>query len=113
AWLEEELGRPGHLLAAQAVAPAAAAEALATLGAVRAAQSGYGRLASQTYIVSMTRAPADLLEVLVLAREAGLADLGGEAPRSAIEVVPLFEEIDELRACGRVLARTWASRPYR
>src|SRR5204863_1395690 len=77
AWLEEELSRPGHLLAAQSVPPTAAVEALATLGAVRAAQAGYGRLSSQTYIVSMTRAPADLLEVLVLAREAGLADLGG------------------------------------
>jgi phosphoenolpyruvate carboxylase len=113
AWLEEELGRPGHLLAAQSVPPAAAAEVLATLGTVRAAQAGYGRLASQTYIVSMTRAPADLLEVLVLAREAGLADLAGAEPRSALEVVPLFEEIEELRGCGAVLARTWASRPYR
>ncbi|HEY3110690.1 MAG TPA: phosphoenolpyruvate carboxylase [Chloroflexota bacterium] len=113
AWLEEELARPGHLLAAQAVPPAAAAEVLATLAAVRAAQAGYGRLASQTYIVSMTRAPADLLEVLLLAREAGLAELAGSAPRSAIEVVPLFEEIEELRGCGRVLARVWASPVYR
>jgi len=103
-WLEQELARPGGLFAAGSVPPAAAADVLATLGALRAAQAGYGQLACQTWIVSMTRAPADVLEVLLLAREAGIQHL---------EVVPLFEEIDELHECGRVLARLWASPTYR
>ncbi|HZQ97374.1 MAG TPA: phosphoenolpyruvate carboxylase [Chloroflexota bacterium] len=113
-WLEEELARPGMLVAAGAVPPEAAAEVLATLAAVRAAQAGYGAEAARTYIVSMSRAPADVLEILLLAREAGLFAWRDDGTvRSAIHVVPLFETIGELRASGEILARLCRSRTYR
>jgi phosphoenolpyruvate carboxylase len=106
ACLEDELGRRGRLVALGAVPPDAAAEPLAVLGAVRAAQAGYGAEAAQTYVVSMSRAPADLLEVLLLAREAGLAP-------GSLQVVPLFETIEELAGCGEIVARLLASPAYR
>jgi phosphoenolpyruvate carboxylase len=70
-----------------------------------------GPTGSQTCVVSMSRAPSDALAVLLLAREAGLVDLGSGSSR--IDVVPLFETISELRDCGHILARMLASPPYR
>ncbi|MDQ6769936.1 MAG: phosphoenolpyruvate carboxylase [Gemmatimonadota bacterium] len=67
-----------------------------TFRAVETIQDEAGEAAACTYIVSMTRSPDDLLRVLVLAREAGLVDLSGKKPRSRIDVVPLFETLDDL-----------------
>jgi phosphoenolpyruvate carboxylase len=79
-------------------------ETLDTFHAMADVQAQGGPAACATYIVSMSRAPSDLLAVLFLAREAGLfAWDGGEAAHCALDVVPLFEEIEELRACGEVL----------
>ena len=65
----------------------------------------------QSYIVSMTRGADDLLAPAVLAREAGLVDLGAGVAR--LGFVPLFETIDDLRAAGRVLRELLAVEPYR
>ena len=65
----------------------------------------------QSYIVSMTRGADDLLAPAVLAREAGLLDLGAGVAR--LGFVPLFETIDDLRAAGRVLRELLAVEPYR
>jgi phosphoenolpyruvate carboxylase len=47
-------------------------------------------------IVSMTRQLSDLLGVFLLAREAGLMEHGEEGSWCALEVVPLFETMDDL-----------------
>lgn len=47
-------------------------------------------------IVSMTRQLSDLLGVFLLAREAGLMDHDEEGSWCALEVVPLFETMDDL-----------------
>ena len=65
----------------------------------------------ESYIVSMTRSVDDLLAPAVLAREAGLLDLGVGVAR--LGFVPLFETIDDLRAAGRVLRELLAVEPYR
>src|SRR5512141_2997981 len=67
-----------------------------TFAAISTIQEETGPEAVSTYIVSMTRNSADLLRVLLLAREAGLVDLTGETPRSTIDVVPLFETLGDL-----------------
>jgi phosphoenolpyruvate carboxylase len=84
-------------------------EVLDTFGAVADVQRLNGASGSQTYVVSMSHAPSDALAVLLLARQAGLLD--GDTCR--LDVVPLFETIDELRSCGAILAKMLASRPYR
>jgi phosphoenolpyruvate carboxylase len=70
--------------------------AIATFRAVETIQDEAGEAAASTYIVSMTRSPEDMLRVLLLAREAGLVDLSGRKPTSRIDVVPLFETLDDL-----------------
>lgn len=67
-----------------------------TFRAIGTIQSESGELAASTYIVSMTQSPDDLLRVLVLAREAGLVDLSAGKPTSRLDVVPLFETLDDL-----------------
>lgn len=88
---------------------------LDTFQAIADVQALGGSSACATYVISMCRAPSDALAVLLLAREAGLfAWDGGAAPATChLDVAPLFEEIQELRACGDVLARLLASPPYR
>ena len=65
----------------------------------------------QSYIVSMTRGVDDVLAPAVLAREAGLVDLGAGVAR--LGFVPLFETIDDLRSCGPVLRELLEVAPYR
>ena len=50
----------------------------------------------------MTAAPSDVLEVALLLKEAGLL-VPGEEPSCALNIVPLFETIEDLRRCGGVL----------
>jgi len=68
-------------------------------------QSIYGRESLGPFIISMTRGPADLLSVLLLARWAG-----GEA---ALQIVPLFETLDDLDAAPRILEELFALPVYR
>ena len=65
------------------------------------------------YVVSMTHAASDLLEVLLLAREAGLAEWQEGGWRCPLDVVPLFETIDDLEAAGRRLDELFALAAYR
>src|SRR5216110_2951092 len=71
-------------------------EALRVFRAMRAIQDEIGQAAASTYIVSRTRSADDLLRVLLLAREGGLVDLSREPPLSRIDIVPLFETLEDL-----------------
>jgi phosphoenolpyruvate carboxylase len=55
---------------------------------VRRAHERTGPRAIESYVVSMTRGPSDLLSVLLMARDAGVAD--------RLDVVPLFETVADL-----------------
>ncbi len=57
------------------------------------------------FIISMTRGPADVLTVLVLARWAGC--------EQGLQIVPLFETLDDLDAAPRILADLFALDAYR
>ena len=79
-------------------------EAANTLGGFRAiaeAKARYGEQVIESYIVSMTETPADVLEAAVLAREAGLVDLRRGV--ASIGFVPLVETIDDLANAGPLL----------
>ncbi len=64
------------------------------------AQAIYGRASLGPFIISMTRGPADLLTVLLLARWAGGAD--------GLQIVPLFETLGDLDAAPRTLEALFA-----
>ncbi len=88
-----------------------AADTLETMRAIREAQDRYGHDVIESYIVSETRGPHDILAAMVIAREAGLIDTHVGVAR--IGFVPLFETIDEVRAAASLMEAMLALEPYR
>ena len=91
------------------------AELLAVFRAARELQEEFGADAVGAYIVSMTAGVSDVLAPLFLAKEEGLFDPGDaeRPPASAIDVVPLFETIDDLRHCADLMRRLVRTPLYR
>jgi phosphoenolpyruvate carboxylase len=83
---------------------------------IRRAHRTLGVDAVQAYIVSMTHGASDLLEVLLLAKEAGLFLIQyrgrKRAAKSAIDVVPLFETIDDLRRAESLMDSLYTNPVY-
>jgi phosphoenolpyruvate carboxylase len=86
-------------------------ETIETFRTVCAALSGTHRGAIETYIVSGTEGAADLLEVLLLMKEASLARAGGE--EAALRIVPLFESGAALAGAPETMDRLLALPEYR
>jgi phosphoenolpyruvate carboxylase len=72
---------------------------LETFDAVGRARRELGPAACERYVVSFTREPSDLLEVLFLARAAGLAP-------DEVRPIPLLEQLEDLERAGSIAART-------
>ena len=85
---------------------------LDTLRVMRTVQEETGAAAAETYVVSMTTSPDDLLRVLLLAREVGLVDLAADPPLSRIDVVPLFETLGDLERAPGVMRALFADAAY-
>ncbi|HEY6353598.1 MAG TPA: phosphoenolpyruvate carboxylase, partial [Burkholderiaceae bacterium] len=82
---------------------------LAVFEAARDALRAYGTGALRHYIISHTEAVSDLLEVLLLLKEVGLASgMLGEDLKSALIVVPLFETIGDLRQAAGIMRAYYA-----
>ncbi len=84
---------------------------IGTFHAIAEAKARYGDQVIESYVVSMTETPADVLEVAVLAREAGLIDLRRGV--ASIGIVPLVETIDDLANAGPLLEGLFADPHYR
>lgn len=111
ALLRRELAGPRPLLPPAARLSEEAAETLSVLRVVADAKAAEPD-AVQAYVVSMTHAASDLLEVLLLMKEVGLFRVvpGGSvlSAESALDVVPLLETIDDLRRGPQLLAELFA-----
>ncbi len=69
----------------------------------------YGEAALGAYIISKTASLSDILEPVVLLKQAGLVTCG-EGARSAVRIAPLLETIADLEA-GPDLLRRWLALP--
>jgi len=76
---------------------------LAVFEAAATLQRRYGRAALRHYIISHTEAVSDLLEVLVLLKEAGLVRGVAGAAVTDLIVVPLFETIGDLQQAAPIM----------
>lgn len=86
-------------------------ETAGELAIIHAAADIRARLGSDAicqWIISMAQTLSDLLEVHVLAREAGLWRSGDDAGASNLMVVPLFETIADLDKAPAIMARYFA-----
>jgi phosphoenolpyruvate carboxylase len=82
-----------------------------TFGAIRWALDELGPRAVESYIISMTQDADDVFAAVVLAREAGLVDLGSGVAR--IGFVPLLETVEELEQTEVILDALFADASYR
>ena len=83
------------------------ASELAIAHAAAEAHARYGAAVITTYIISKAASVSDLLEVMILLKEAGLYR-PGDPPACAIMVVPLFETIEDLERGPDVMAAYFA-----
>jgi phosphoenolpyruvate carboxylase len=117
ALLSRELAGHRPLAAWRSPLPDPAGEVMAVFEAARDAAEVFGPEAVQTYIVSMTQGVDDILAVAVLARESGLIDLrpegNGSPDTAALDLVPLFETVAELRRAGELLDELLREPSYR
>ena len=88
-------------------------ETMGELGVFRAAAEAHAKYGAQAIpqcIISMCKGVSDLLEVAVLLKEVGLV---GPSGRSAINIVPLFETIEDLQNSARIMDRILSMHDYR
>ena len=102
-FLQQELQSPRPFTTDLSQAGPEARQAVATLQRVRKHIQHYGYEGIGSFIVSMTRQTSDLLVVYLLAREAGLVELTQHGWFCPVQVVPLFETIDDLIRSDEIL----------
>lgn len=69
--------------------------------------------AIDTFIISNTNDACNVLEILFLAKEAGLCSLSGDGKlRSRLNIVPLFESISALRGADVVMEKLFTNNNY-
>jgi phosphoenolpyruvate carboxylase len=94
-WLVSELKTRRPLIPAEMPFSSKTCESINTFKILRRLQQEFGLEMCHTYIISMSNDVSDVLEVLLLAKEAGLYDPATGV--SYIRIVPLFETVDDLR----------------
>ncbi len=79
-------------------------EMLKVFQMIKQAHNEFGERSIEVYLISMTEAASDLLEVLVLAKEAGIYRLHADGKvESHLNVAPLLETVDDLVAGPEIL----------
>ncbi|NWJ47436.1 MAG: phosphoenolpyruvate carboxylase [Chloroflexi bacterium] len=113
--LERELGDPRPLVIPDADYSSDTQEVLETLRVMRRMQLEVNREVCENYVISFTNQPSDVLTLLLLAKEGGLARLD---PTSAtidcdLHIVPLFESIEDLRRAPDIMRQLFKTSLYR
>ncbi len=111
ALLREELENRRPLASPLTPLDGQAAVTFETFNTIRQAHERFGPGVIESYIISMTRDVDDVLAAAVLARDAGLVDLHGGS--ASLDIVPLFETIEELRRAGDLLDAMLSVPAYR
>src|SRR5690606_34406295 len=98
------LSSPRPLVPAWAELSEETEKALGSLRVLREQRERFGEGAVGATIVSFTNAPSDVLEALVIAKEAGIPD---------IDATPLFETLEDLERAPDVMRRLYELPAYR
>jgi phosphoenolpyruvate carboxylase len=110
ALLAKELGNARPLTSAFVKYSEETQGELALFHAAAEAHAKFGSNAIPQCIISMCKGMSDMLEVALLLKEAGLIHPSG---RSAINIVPLFETIEDLQASSGIMDRMLSLHAYR
>lgn len=110
--LEKELQNPLPLLPRNAKVSDLTAMVLETFDTIRQAiQFDLNSIGS--YVISMTSAVSDMLEVLLLAKEVGLWSITNGKVDCKLDVVPLFETVEDLKNAEALMEKLFANKIYR
>jgi phosphoenolpyruvate carboxylase len=115
ALLTGELANPRPLLPRDAMGTLgdATRELLSVFAVIRSARRHLSPEAVKCYIISMTHGVSDILEPLLLAKESGLAGWASGDWNCELDIVPLFETIDDLAGSADLMQGLFASEAYR
>ncbi len=100
-WLVSELKTRRPLIPGELPFSPKTAETVATFRMLRRLHQEFGPEICQTYVISMNRDVSDILEVMLLAKEAGLYDPATGI--TSLQVVPLFETVEDLKKAPIVM----------
>ncbi len=110
-WLATELQTRRPLIPAELPFSETTCETIETFRMLRHLQQEFGSKICQTYVISMSHEVSDILEVLLLAKEANLYEPGTGI--SNIQVVPLFETVEDLKKAPAVMQSLFELPLYR
>ncbi|MEM8777917.1 MAG: phosphoenolpyruvate carboxylase [Cyanobacteria bacterium P01_G01_bin.49] len=110
-WLVQELQTRRPLIPLEMPFESRTYETIETMRMLRYLQQEFSLDICQTYIISMTNDVSDVLEVLLLAKEAGLYDPGTST--TTIRIVPLFETVDDLKRAPEIMGALFKLPLYR
>ncbi len=91
----------------------ATARVLEEFRALCTIQTRNGEAASHRYVLSMTSRAADVWDVLLLARQTGVLEVQNRRLFPHLDVIPLFETLDDLEAGPRIMGELFADPLYR
>jgi len=111
-WLTKEINNPRPLIPEWLKLSRDTTEVLETLKCIRRCLNEISPGAIDTYIVSMTHSASNVLEVLLLAKETGLYYADGDSTLSLLNVVPLFETIDDFKRSSEIMRRLYSNQVY-
>ncbi|OLP16145.1 phosphoenolpyruvate carboxylase [Leptolyngbya sp. 'hensonii'] len=110
-WLTRELQTRRPLIPAELPFSEKTCETVETFRMIRKLQQEFGPDICCTYVISMSHEVSDLLEVLLLSKEAGLYD-----PATGfgnLHVVPLFETVEDLKRAPSIMRYLFELPQYR
>jgi len=110
-WLLQELQTRRPLIPPAVDWSATTAETVDVFRMLHRLQDEFGSRICRTYVISMSHSVSDLLEVLLLAKEAGLVD--PSAGHADLLVVPLFETVEDLQRAPEVMEELFQTSLYR
>jgi phosphoenolpyruvate carboxylase len=110
------LRSPRPLTSPAVPVPAAAQRTVDLFRTIRECHVLYGTEVVRCYVVSFTRNVSEMLEVLLLAKEAGIFRWRSEGdvlvPESDLDIVPLLETVEDLRGAGTFLRGLFSNPVY-
>jgi phosphoenolpyruvate carboxylase len=112
AWLTGQILAGTPIGIDETALPPQSRECVAVFRIIAQAQGSIAGRAIGSYIVSMTKSPADILEVLFLMRQTGLFAQRGDTATSSLNIVPLFETIDDLRTSSELMRSLYTNPAY-
>ena len=110
-WLTQELQTRRPMIPAKLNFSDKTNEIIETFRMVAKVQQEFSVAICNNYVISMNRSVSDILEVLLLAKEAGLYDPA--TGKGSLSIAPLFETVEDLQSAPSIMTELFELPLYR